>query len=116
MPMFPRLAFVSKRMFAVCVAGGLFCLSTRADVRGDSTLRDTKIGGVTIRQSNRQTVLNSAVPRQVVSIDEMRNLGYANTSDALKHMTGVTLRLWRCWWYEDGRHQGARGTVYSRQL
>jgi vitamin B12 transporter len=89
-PIYPHLC---PRLLLIALAPAVFsCLQATASSRADSTKTDTRMSGVTIRHSARQRALSATVPTQTVSIDEMRDLGYANTSDALKHMTGVTLR------------------------
>lgn len=81
-----RYLLLTLAMTTLCPA------SMQATAPPDSTVRDSRLKEVNIHGKSALRAIDATIPKQTVSSDEMATFGYANISDVLKHMTGVTLR------------------------
>ncbi|MBQ6187892.1 MAG: TonB-dependent receptor [Prevotella sp.] len=68
-----------------------FTTSVHAQVAGRDTAA-VMIDGVDVTATYAERAITASVPQQTIDTDDMRRLGIASMADALKHLSGITVR------------------------
>ena len=68
-----------------------FTTSVHAQVAGRDTAA-VMIDGVDVTATYAERAITASVPQQTIDTDDMLRLGIASMADALKHLSGITVR------------------------